>query len=127
MIFLIINQRSSLSSGAQPVLPMGVAPEAIVEFFSGICLNILSSHLPSCSILCANSSGAHQALPMVVAPEAIRGCLQPFIDSNIFLLYHFFPLKDWKTLLFLVILYVLSMVPRHLGALVILPIYIYAK
>jgi hypothetical protein len=24
------------------------------------------------------------------APEAIRGCLQPFIDSNIFLLHHFF-------------------------------------
>jgi hypothetical protein len=28
-------------------------------------------------------SGARPALPMRVAPEAIRGCVQPFIDSNI--------------------------------------------
>jgi hypothetical protein len=28
-------------------------------------------------------TGARPALPMGVAPEAIRGCLQPFIDSNI--------------------------------------------
>jgi hypothetical protein len=73
-----------LSSGARPVLPMVVAPEAIVEsFFSSIGSSILSSHLPISIILALISSGARLALPMVVAPEAIRGCLQPVIDSNI--------------------------------------------
>jgi hypothetical protein len=71
------------SSGARPVLPMGVAPEAIVKKNSSIGSNILSSHLSSFFILTIILSGARPALPMVVAPEAIRGCLFPFIDSNI--------------------------------------------
>jgi hypothetical protein len=98
MIFLIINRRCPLSLGARPVLPLG--PEAIVEIFSGIGSNILSSPLSSCSILMLNSSGARQALPMVVAPEAIRGRLQPFIDSNIFLLHHLLSLEECTYLLF---------------------------
>jgi hypothetical protein len=52
MILLIIHQRCPLSSGARPVLPMGVAPEAIVEIFSGIGSNILSSHLPAVVLSC---------------------------------------------------------------------------
>jgi hypothetical protein len=47
MIFLIFTQCYPLSSGARPVLPMGVAPEAIAEIFSGIGSNTLSSHLPA--------------------------------------------------------------------------------
>jgi hypothetical protein len=35
-MLLIFPQCYPLSSGARPVLPMGVAPEAIAEFFSGI-------------------------------------------------------------------------------------------
>jgi hypothetical protein len=72
-----------LSSGARPVLPTVVAPEAIVKSFLSIGSSILSSHLPSFVILVLILSGARLALPMVVAPEAIRGCLQPVIDSNI--------------------------------------------
>jgi hypothetical protein len=65
------------------VLPMVVAPEAIVESFSSIGSSIWSSHLSNFIILVLISSGARLSLPMVVAPEAIRGCLQPVIDSNI--------------------------------------------
>jgi hypothetical protein len=81
---ILINSRCFLSSsGAQLVLSMVVAPEAIVESFSSIGSSILSSHLPSCIIFCLISSGARLALPMVVSPKAIRGCLQPVIDSSI--------------------------------------------
>jgi hypothetical protein len=84
MIFLTSNQCFPSSSGARPVLPMGVAPEAIVEKKSSIGSNILSPCVSTFFILVMIISGALPALPMVVAPEAIRGCLQPFIDSNIF-------------------------------------------
>jgi hypothetical protein len=47
------------SSGAQPVLPMVIAPEAIVKSFSSIGSSILSSHLPSCIILLLISSGGY--------------------------------------------------------------------
>jgi hypothetical protein len=83
MIVLISSRCFLLSSGAQPVLPMVVAPEAIVESFSSIGSSILSSRLSSFVILVLISSGARLVLPMGVAPEAIRGCLQPVIDSNI--------------------------------------------
>jgi hypothetical protein len=83
MIVLISNRCFPSSSGARPVLPMVVAPEAILESFSSIGSNILSSCLSSFIILVFISSGAQLALPMVVAPEDIRGCLQPFIDLNI--------------------------------------------
>jgi hypothetical protein len=52
---------------------MVVAPEAIVESFSIIGSNILSSLLFSFIILLLISSGARLALPMGVAPEAIWG------------------------------------------------------
>jgi hypothetical protein len=61
---------------------MVVAPEAILEL-SSIGSNILSSRLSSFIILVFISSGARLALPMGVSPEVIRGCLQPFIESNI--------------------------------------------
>jgi hypothetical protein len=83
MTLSISSQCFLSSSGARPVLPMVVAPEAIVESFLSIGSSILSSHLPRCIILLLISSGARLALPMVVAPEAIRGCLQPVIDSSI--------------------------------------------
>jgi hypothetical protein len=62
---------------------MGVAPEAIIESFSSVGSNILSSLLFNFFLLGLILSGARPALPMGVAPEAIRGCLHPFIDSNI--------------------------------------------
>jgi hypothetical protein len=65
------------------MLPMVVAPEAIVKSFSSIGSSILSSHIPNCIILLLNLSGARLARPMVVAPKVMRGCLQPFIDSSI--------------------------------------------
>jgi hypothetical protein len=60
------------SSGARPALPMGVAPEAIVEkLISSIGSKTMC--LLSCyeNITQIKSSGARSALPMVVAPEAI--------------------------------------------------------
>jgi hypothetical protein len=68
--------------GCTLVLPMVVAPEAIVESFLSIGSSILSSHLSSFIILVLISPGARLALPMVVAAEA-KGCLQPVIDSSI--------------------------------------------
>jgi hypothetical protein len=62
------------SSGARPTLPMGVAPEAIVEkgIVSSIGSNILCLLLIIKSKLCMIiSSGARSALPIVVAPEAV--------------------------------------------------------
>jgi hypothetical protein len=57
------------SSGARPALPMGVAPEAIVEkLISSIDSSILCLLNSSCILI---SLGACSALPMVVAPEAI--------------------------------------------------------
>jgi hypothetical protein len=78
------------SSGARLVFPMGLAPETIVESFSSIGSNILPSLLSSFFFLAFISSGARPALLMGVAPEAIRGCLQPFIDSNISFTQFFF-------------------------------------
>jgi hypothetical protein len=83
MIVPISSRCFLSSSGARPVLPMVVAPEAIVKSFSSIGSSILSSCLSSFIILVLISSGARLALPMGVSPEAIRGCLQPVIDSNI--------------------------------------------
>jgi hypothetical protein len=64
---------NEISSGARPTLPMGVAPEAILESLFGYRLKYTFSFAISrnylfCSII---SSGARPALPMVVAPEAI--------------------------------------------------------
>jgi hypothetical protein len=64
---------NEISSGARPALPMGVAPEAILESFLGTGSSILfpfaiSRSYSFCSI---TSSGARPALPMVVSPEAI--------------------------------------------------------
>jgi hypothetical protein len=61
---------------------MGVAPDAIVESFFEYRLKYIA--FSSFQFLLALIlSGARPALPLGVAPEAIRGCLQPFIDSNI--------------------------------------------
>jgi hypothetical protein len=38
---------------------------------------------------------------MVVDPEAIRRFLQPFIDSNIFLMHHFLSLEDYMSVDFM--------------------------
>jgi hypothetical protein len=65
------------------MLPMVVAPEAIVQSFSSIGSSILSFRLPSFVTLVLILSGARLVLLMGVAPEAIRGCLQPVIHSNI--------------------------------------------
>jgi hypothetical protein len=68
------------SSGVRPALPMGVAPEAFLEFLFEYRLSIcfvFSLHNAS------SSSGAHSALPMGVAPEAIMGCLHSIIGSKI--------------------------------------------
>jgi hypothetical protein len=76
MTILISSRCFLLSLGARSVLPMVVAPEAIVEsFFLSIGSSILSSHLLISIILALILSGLRQALPMGVAPKAIRGVL----------------------------------------------------
>jgi hypothetical protein len=62
---------------------MGVAPEAIVDFFSSIGSKVLLSSLSSYAMTCNNSlryfsffffsSGARPALPIGVDPEAMVG------------------------------------------------------
>jgi hypothetical protein len=64
---------------------MVVAPEAIVESFLSIGSSIMSSHLPNCIILLLNFIGCAPSAPDGSGPEAIRGCLQPDLDSSIFL------------------------------------------
>jgi hypothetical protein len=79
----LIILENEISSGARPALPMGVAPEAILEsIFPGIdsstlfCFSLHPSR--SCLFFSIISSGACPALPMVVAPEAIAEGLFPY-------------------------------------------------
>jgi hypothetical protein len=84
MIFLIITQCYPLSSGARPVLPMGVAPEAIAK---KIRYRLKYIVFPSSSygILVLIRQVTRQALAMVVAPEAIRrGCVATFYRLKYF-------------------------------------------
>jgi hypothetical protein len=73
----------SIVIGCTIVLPMVLAPKAIVERFLSIGSSILSSHLLSSIILVLILSGVRPVLPMVIATEGIRGSLQPVINSNI--------------------------------------------
>jgi hypothetical protein len=89
MILLISNQYFP-SSGARPVLLMGVAPRDYSQKFFEYRLKDIAFSSFQLLLLAFISSGAWPALPMGVAPKAIRGCLQPFIDSNIFFTHLFF-------------------------------------
>jgi hypothetical protein len=68
----------AISSGARSALPMGVAPEAIVECF----IQVSSTCAEIFFLVTGSLSGARSVPPMGVAPEALMGCLQPIIDSN---------------------------------------------
>jgi hypothetical protein len=78
---------------AQSVLPMGVAPEAIVEcLYSSIGSKILAYFgcfvAPAIKLcyLMIFQSGVRPTLPMGVAPKAMIGCLQPIIGSKALIL-----------------------------------------
>jgi hypothetical protein len=62
---------------------VGVAPEAIVESFSSIGSNILSSRLSSFFIHAFDFFWCATSAPDESSPRGYKGCLQPFIDSNI--------------------------------------------
>jgi hypothetical protein len=76
---------TEISSGARLALPMGVAPEAIVESFLSIGSSRLCfpASLRSCFFCIIISSGARLALPIVVAPKAIVKSAFLGIDSKI--------------------------------------------
>jgi hypothetical protein len=82
MTFPISSRCFLLSSGARPVLPMVVAPEAIVESFFEYRLKytVISSSSP---LFLRKFVGCATSAPDGSSPEAVRGCLQPVIDSNI--------------------------------------------
>jgi hypothetical protein len=70
--FLYLFLETEISSDARPALPMGVAPEAIVESFSSIgSSRLFFASLCSCLFCVIISMGARLALPIVVAPKAI--------------------------------------------------------
>jgi hypothetical protein len=72
-----ITMITAISSGARPALPMGVAPEAIVEKKSSIDSKIFTHCLSCIAISCIKIcflfflSGAQTALPIRVAPKAM--------------------------------------------------------
>jgi hypothetical protein len=74
---------------ARSVLPIGIAPEAIVKcLYSSIGSKTLAYFgcfvVPTMKLcyLTIFLSGARPALPMGVAPEAMIKCLQPIIGSK---------------------------------------------
>jgi hypothetical protein len=77
------------SSGARSALPMGVAPEAIVELYlfkyrlkislSLIIIFVMHKKIHFVTFL----SGARPALSIGVAPETMMGCLHPIIGSEL--------------------------------------------
>jgi hypothetical protein len=75
MTLLISNQSFLSPSGARPVLPMVVAPEAIVESFSSIGSSILSSHLLSRIILLFNFVGCAPSAPDGSSPRGYKRVL----------------------------------------------------
>jgi hypothetical protein len=86
--FILWESMFIYSSGTRSVLPMGVAPEAIVEYlYSSIGSKDSCTY---CDVIPAKtmlpfilfSSGACSALPMGVAPGAMMGCLQPIIVTS---------------------------------------------
>jgi hypothetical protein len=87
MIILISSRCSLLSLGARPVLPMVVAPEAIVESFSSIGSSVLLSQL--CRS-CISFIGCATSAPDGSSPQGY---------SRIFLFGY--RLKDIYSLLFL--------------------------
>jgi hypothetical protein len=70
--FFDIFTHVKISSGVRPALPMGVAPEAIVEnlfrVYAQINCPFFDNQIIAYLII---SSGVRPALPMLVAPEAI--------------------------------------------------------
>jgi hypothetical protein len=86
--FFVVVENFATSS-ARLVLPMGVAPETILEFYlfeyrlkfsctSFVILFLYKMILPYIFL-----SGARPALSMGVALEAMMGCLQPIIASKL--------------------------------------------
>jgi hypothetical protein len=74
--FELFTQHYPLSLGARSVLPMGVAPKAIAEFFWVYAQKYIVLHL---CYSCVDSSSVHQLLPMVLALESTRmGCIEIF-------------------------------------------------
>jgi hypothetical protein len=74
LLFTCANACQEILSGARSVLPMGVAPEAIVKkmcFDYRLKSSFLHHHTSTRHNLLIISSGACSALPMVVAPETI--------------------------------------------------------
>jgi hypothetical protein len=90
MAIPIISRCFLLSSGARPVLPMVVVPEAIVECFSSIGSSVLLSQLRrSCTdfIRCATSAPDGSS-PRGYSRKKLFGYRLKYIYSLLFLHHH---------------------------------------
>jgi hypothetical protein len=81
------------------VLPMVVAPEAIVESFLSIGSSIMSSHLPSCFILLLNFVGCVPSAPDGSSPRGYKRVFAAYYRLKYFFFTTYFFLNNDKPLL----------------------------